>query len=159
MINPNSTTESLEQNSILDYLRGVIFDSPMSQMMKFQEDPEVLESLSLEDQKRIFLDFADRDAYETINFQFLYISKPYALEVLKRATLKDPENAISAIKRNPESAVYSELKEHLIGVYGEDTVEKEFRASGFTIINRIRVYGLLKGLFAINVMKPLNDVE
>jgi len=130
----------------------------MDRMMEFEYDRSPYEELPYEAQVRIFLNFAERDPAETLYFRYLYFKKPYALRILKKAAMGDPEVAISLILKNPYHPNYVALKKYMDDIYGNEAVEKGIKASGFTVINRIKVYGLLKGLFAIDIMKPLEDV-
>lgn len=154
---PESDTYTVNLQEIDVAVRNATRGNRMDRMMEFQTDRASLERLPLEAQARIFLDFAEHDLEETQNFYFLYRDKPYALRVLKKAALKSPENAIDAINRNPDSLVYQELNEFMIRRFGEEAIVRETRASGFTVFNRIKVYGLLKGLFGVNTMRPLEN--
>ena len=158
MLESQSSFQADRSQEIDDAVKKATRGSAMDRMMEFQADRVLLERLPLEAQVRIFLDFAEHDPEETQNFYFLYRDKPYALRVLKKAALASPENAIDAITRNPDSPVYQELRTFMIRRFGEEAVEKEVKASGFTVLNRIKVYGLLKGLFGFNTMKPLENV-
>jgi hypothetical protein len=96
-----------------------------------------LDLLNYDSQRELFLHLADVDPYETLNFSWLYIDKPFGMSVLQKAALDVPETVVEYIERYPDDPKYQKLHRFLIRRLGKEKIEKEMKRLRNSFIRRL----------------------
>ncbi len=90
-------------------------------------------------QKPLLEKLAEDDPEEALHYASMFLRKPYGMDIIKKAALKDPDIAVEQIEVHENDSKYKEIQRFLIEALGQKKFEKVVKSLRGNILRRLFV--------------------